>query len=122
MLIADTAFRDTVLTAPGVDRDIEVIDIRDVALGDLPAVGKMDYESFIATGTPDYDWHLPKDEWQAPTPSYTSVRQADLRSCLSPWVILDELWYGGSVAIAPAPNLSLYRADVPLYQLRGRWL
>ena len=73
LLIADTAFRDTVLAALDMlDHDIEVIDIRDAALGDLPALGKMDYESFIAAGAPDYDWQLPQDEWQALTLSYTS--------------------------------------------------
>ena len=54
LLIADTAFSDTIFAALDIlDHDVEVIDIRDAVLGDLPARGKMDYD-FIATA-PDYD-------------------------------------------------------------------
>ena len=73
LLIVDTAFRDTVSTALDMlHHKIEVIDIRDAVLGELPAIGKIDYEAFLATGEPDYDWRLPEDEWQALTLSYTS--------------------------------------------------
>ena len=73
LLIADTAFHDSVAAAlQMLDHDIEVIDIRDMALGDLPPLGQRDYEAFIATGSSDFDWQLPQDEWQALTLSYTS--------------------------------------------------
>jgi len=73
LLIADTAFHGTVTAAlDRLDHAIEVIDIRDAAMGDLPPIGATDYEEFIATGHPGFDWHLPKDEWQALTLSYTS--------------------------------------------------
>lgn len=49
-----------------------VIDIDDPAFvgGDL--LGEMDYESFLATGDPAYDWQPPADEWQAISLNYTS--------------------------------------------------
>ncbi|XP_074296704.1 acetate--CoA ligase CCL3-like [Silene latifolia] len=34
--------------------------------------GAIDYEKFLETGDPDYDWKPPKDEWQSITLGYTS--------------------------------------------------
>ena len=74
LLIVDTAFRDTVSVALDMlDHNVEVIDIRDSALGELPNIGKIDYEAFIATDELDDDWRLPEDEWQALTLSYTCL-------------------------------------------------
>lgn len=73
LLIADTAFRDSVSAALGMlEHDIEVIDIRDPALGNLQALGKSEYEEFLVNGSSDFEWQLPEDEWQALTLSYTS--------------------------------------------------
>ncbi|CAN0511054.1 unnamed protein product [Laminaria digitata] len=35
-------------------------------------LGEMDYESFIATGDPEFDWQFPDDEWNAIALNYTS--------------------------------------------------
>jgi fatty-acyl-CoA synthase len=77
VLISDTAFAPTVGAAldslPAEVRSrIRVIDIRDPAMGDLPPLADEDYESFIATGDPDFDWQMPADEWQALALNYTS--------------------------------------------------
>ena len=37
-----------------------------------PAVSAVDYESFVAAGDPNYDWHWPDDEWDAISLNYTS--------------------------------------------------
>ena len=29
----------------------------------MPHIGDQDYESFIGTGDPAYDWQMPADEW-----------------------------------------------------------
>ena len=64
LLIADTAFTIVSMRLKLIDHNIDVIDIRDSALGELPTIGTLDYEDFIATSPPDYDWQLPQDEWQ----------------------------------------------------------
>ncbi|MBL8575404.1 MAG: acyl-CoA synthetase [Hyphomicrobiaceae bacterium] len=35
-------------------------------------LGEMEYEAFLATGDPDYAWHMPDDEWNAISLNYTS--------------------------------------------------
>ena len=77
VLITDTAFAPTVGPAldsldPEVRARIRVIDIRDPAMGDLPPLADADYESFLATGDPQFDWQMPADEWQALALNYTS--------------------------------------------------
>ena len=49
-----------------------VIDIDDALAvgGDL--IGNTDYETFIATGNPEFSWSLPADEWDAISLNYTS--------------------------------------------------
>ena len=49
-----------------------VIDIDDPAFHGGDLVGEMDYEAFLETGDPAYDWQAPVDEWQAISLNYTS--------------------------------------------------
>ena len=49
-----------------------VIDVDDILAGDGELIGEMDYEAFISTGDPEYEWQLPEDEWQALSLNYTS--------------------------------------------------
>jgi fatty-acyl-CoA synthase len=49
-----------------------VIDINDILADGGELIGKMDYEAFINSGDPEYDWQLPEDEWQALSLNYTS--------------------------------------------------
>ncbi|MBT7507299.1 MAG: AMP-binding protein, partial [Rhodospirillales bacterium] len=54
-----------------------VIDIDDPAFEGGALLGEMDYEAFLATGDPAYDWHPPADEWQAISLNYTSGTTGD---------------------------------------------
>jgi len=40
-------------------------------------LGKLEYEDFIASGDPDYQWAVPDDEWDAITLNYTSGTTGD---------------------------------------------
>ena len=40
-------------------------------------LGEIDYEQFIASGDPNYAWHMPDDEWDAITLNYTSGTTGD---------------------------------------------
>ena len=77
LLIVDTAFAPAVVPAlealpAEVRAKIQIVDIRDPAMGDLPPIGDIDYEAFIAAGDPEFAWSMPADEWQALALGYTS--------------------------------------------------
>ncbi len=55
-----------------------VIDYDDpVYTGAGERIGTLDYETFIASGDPDYAWHVPGDEWDAIALNYTSGTTGD---------------------------------------------
>ncbi len=74
LLITDTEFSNVVGPALAkVGRDIMVIDIDDSEAetgGDR--IGEIDYEAFLKEGSPEFEWRLPADEWQAVSLNYTS--------------------------------------------------
>lgn len=41
------------------------------------AVGAQDYEAFVASGDPDFEWLMPEDEWDAIAINYTSGTTGD---------------------------------------------
>ncbi|MCL4764601.1 MAG: AMP-binding protein [Hyphomicrobiaceae bacterium] len=49
-----------------------VIDIADAELPDAEAFGSTEYEDFLATGDPDFDYPGPQDEWDSICLLYTS--------------------------------------------------
>lgn len=75
-LITDTAFADTAAKALeilGPDHGITVIDIDDSENdGQGRRLGKMSYEDLLESGDPEYEWRLPRDEWDAMALNYTS--------------------------------------------------
>ena len=72
-LLTDRALSATVqaaldlLTSP-----LMVIDIDDPLAESGDLLGEMDYEAFLQTGDPGFDWQLPADEWRAISLNYTS--------------------------------------------------
>lgn len=75
VLIADREYASTVeaaLSELGRD-DLIVIDIDDpLAASQGPAQGQMNYEAFLETGEPSFEYGPPQDEWQAVALNYTS--------------------------------------------------
>ena len=57
-----------------VKQDIFVIDVDDAEYqeGSSGPIGQIEYEDWIAEGNPHFEWHLPQDEWDAISLSYTS--------------------------------------------------
>jgi fatty-acyl-CoA synthase len=49
-----------------------VIDVDDPLGSGGDRLGEMEYEDFLATGDPDFEWRLPDDEWDAIGLNYTS--------------------------------------------------
>src|SRR3546814_10561949 len=66
VLITDREFSGVIKQAlASLGRDLLVIDIDD-PLGDGgELLGECDYESFLASGDPDFPWRLPDDEWES---------------------------------------------------------
>ena len=103
-----------------VDREIVVIDIDDkhAGLGDVPAIGKHEYENFLLTGDDDFEWVRPKDEWQAISLSYTSGTTGNPKG-----VVYHHrgsyLMSMGSVSAWNMPNRLTYLYTVPMFHCNG---
>ena len=103
-----------------VDREIVVIDIddRQAGLGDVPAIGKHEYENFLLTGDEDFEWIRPKDEWQAISLSYTSGTTGNPKG-----VVYHHrgsyLMSMGSVSAWNMPNRLTYLYTVPMFHCNG---
>lgn len=73
VLLTDPEFADTISAALAqLDDPPLVIDVADPAVEDGRLIGEIEYEDFLATGDPAFDWALPDDEWQAIALGYTS--------------------------------------------------
>lgn len=56
-----------------ISQDIYVIDVADAEFeGEDKRIGQIEYEEWIAQGDAKFEWHLPQDEWDAISLSYTS--------------------------------------------------
>jgi fatty-acyl-CoA synthase len=73
ILITDREFSTTVKAAlPPLDTPPLVIDVDDVLGPGGELIGEIEYEALLASGTADFRWQLPGDEWQAIALGYTS--------------------------------------------------
>jgi fatty-acyl-CoA synthase len=73
-VIVDREFAVTIREAlDRLGRSLLVIDVDDpVYDGPGNGVGRLSYEAFLATGSPDFAWPQPADEWDAIALNYTS--------------------------------------------------
>jgi fatty-acyl-CoA synthase len=54
-------------------QELLVIDVEDaVYSGPTERIGTVTYDEFVAAGDPNFEWHLPDDEWNAIALNYTS--------------------------------------------------
>jgi fatty-acyl-CoA synthase len=73
VLITDREFSNIVGPAlQQLGKKLLVIDIDDPLGAPGEALGEIDYESFLASGDPDFPWSYPEDEWDAIALNYTS--------------------------------------------------
>ncbi|MDH3673010.1 MAG: AMP-binding protein, partial [Gammaproteobacteria bacterium] len=72
-LLTDREFSPVIKTAvEKLGRDIVVIDIDDPLANSGELLGGQDYEALLQQGDPNFDWHVPEDEWQEISLNYTS--------------------------------------------------
>ncbi|MDB5334706.1 MAG: acyl-CoA synthetase [Planctomycetaceae bacterium] len=74
VLLTDREFAPTVAAALAkVAKKPLVIDLDDpVYTGPGDLLGEMEYEAFLETGDPEFEWRRPTDEWDAISLNYTS--------------------------------------------------
>lgn len=73
VLLVDTEFSALARQAVQVSgRDMIVIDIEDPEGPGGPCIGALTYDDLLAQGDPNFDYALPKDEWDALSLNYTS--------------------------------------------------
>lgn len=58
-----------------VNHEVYVIDVSDTEYehaANALSIGQIEYETWLAAGDPNFEWHLPQDEWDAISLNYTS--------------------------------------------------
>ena len=121
VFIVDRHFHNVAIDAIAqVNRDIIVIDIDDkqADLGDIPSIGKLEYESFLQTGDEGFEWIRPDDEWQAISLNYTSGTTGNPKG-----VVYHHrgsyLMSMGSITAWNMPNRLTYLYTVPMFHCNG---
>ncbi len=78
VVIADTEYANTLeASIARLENKPVVIDVIDPTCDTGRSIGKMEYESFLQTGDPDFDWQAVDDEWRAIALGYTSGTTGD---------------------------------------------
>ena len=75
VLLTDREFAPTIAVALAMIPEAQrpyVVNIDDVLAPPGAHVGQVEYEAFLASGDPAYDWSMPADEWEAIALNYTS--------------------------------------------------
>ncbi|MHA3111866.1 acyl-CoA synthetase [Acinetobacter sp. ANC 4193] len=74
LLLVDSEFSTLAQEALAlVKHQILVIDVHDAEYdGAVKDIGFIEYETWLAQGDADFEWHLPNDEWDAISLNYTS--------------------------------------------------
>lgn len=74
VLLVDPEFAQVATEALAlIDQEIFIIDVADVEYeGTANTIGQIEFEEWLAQGDTNFEWHLPGDEWDAISLSYTS--------------------------------------------------
>jgi fatty-acyl-CoA synthase len=119
VLIADREFADTIGKALALAKTRPlVIDIDDVLAPQGELRGETDYESFIATGDPDFAWQNPDDEWDAIALNYTSGTTGNPKGVVyhHRGAYLNAL---GNILVWSMPTHPVYLWTLPMFHCNG---
>lgn len=81
-------------------------------------IGDGDYEQFIATGDPNYEWLMPVDEWDAISIGYTSGTTGNPKGVVSHHRGAYLLAQGNAL-VANMPRHSTYLWTLPMFHCNG---
>ena len=119
VLLTDTEFAPIIKEALTLvkNRPI-VIDIADAQGPGGERLGEMEYEAFIATGDPDFEWVFPDDEWRAIALNYTSGTTGNPKGVVSHHrgAYLNAI---GNVFTWGALNKPTYLWTLPMFHCNG---
>ncbi len=95
-----------------------VIDIDDPALTEGDLLGEMEYEDFLKTGDPDFDWAYPAEEWDAIALNYTSGTTGNPKGVVTSHrgAYLNAI--GGVLSFGYHPN-TIYLWTLPMFHCNG---
>jgi len=119
VLITDRELSGTVSRALNMlEKRPFVIDIDDDLATGGELLGEIEYEDFLATGDPDFEWHLPGDEWDAIALNYTSGTTGNPKGVV--------LHHRGAYVNAvsnivtwPMPHFPVYLWTLPMFHCNG---
>ena len=124
LLLVDTQFAELAKeamrlpNASGENLSFTVVRIDDSEVENPSSWGDTDYESFLETGDIQYNWQMPKDEWQALALNYTSGTSGKPKG-----VVYHHrgsyLMSLGTVAAWQLPMHPIYFYTVPLFHCSG---
>jgi fatty-acyl-CoA synthase len=119
LLLTDTEFAPVIRDALELVKNRPIIiDIADTQGPGGERLGDMDYEAFIASGDPAFDWSFPDDEWRAIALSYTSGTTGNPKGVVSHHrgAYLNAL---GNVFTWGALNKPTYLWTLPMFHCNG---
>jgi fatty-acyl-CoA synthase len=118
-LITDREFAPVIETAlTSMKRRPLVIDIDDTLAPQGKLLGEMDYEAFLASGDPSFDWQGPADEWDAIALNYTSGTTGNPKGVVyhHRGAYLNAL---GNVLVWNMPTHPVYLWTLPMFHCNG---
>ena len=80
--------------------------------------GAEDYEAFLAQGSPEFDWAMPRDEWDAISINYTSGTTGDPKGVVSHHRGAYLLAQGNALTTSMAKH-SVYLWTLPMFHCNG---
>ncbi len=119
VLIADREFAETIGKALALVKTRPlVIDIDDVLAPQGELRGECDYESFIASGDPEFAWQNPGDEWDAIALNYTSGTTGNPKGVVyhHRGAYLNAL---GNILVWSMPTHPVYLWTLPMFHCNG---
>lgn len=120
LIFVDPEFADTIAEAISLMQNPApiVIDVDDEYFEQTPHIGQIEYESFIATGDPEFNWSLPKDEWNAIALGYTSGTTGNPKGVVTHHRGAYLAALSNSIA-AQMPTQATYLWTLPLFHCNG---
>src|SRR5207245_8058865 len=111
--------------APTVQAALKLLDAKPLVIDIVDALGPagerlgtMDYEAFLASGDPDYEWKHPSDEWDAISLNYTSGTTGNPKGVVyhHRGAYLNAL---GNILVWSMPQHPVYLWTLPMFHCNG---
>jgi len=119
LLITDKEFAPIIEPALKLlKRKIAVVDAEDPQFSGGKRLGELTYEQLLAEGEPDFEWHWPKDEWEAISLNYTSGTTGNPKGVVyhHRGAYLNGV---GNILVWGMPHHAVYLWTLPMFHCNG---